>query len=117
MKIEIYRCNVCGNIVNILNKGVGQLVCCGRPMELLKPNSTEANPMTHKPIIGNNCVKVGHQPHPALPNHYIMWLAISNNDELVFKFIKPNQEINYPVKIDSVDNVLAYCNIHSLWQK
>lgn len=117
MKLEIYRCNVCGNIVNMLTKGGGTLVCCGKPMQLLEPNSTEANPLTHKPVIENNHVKVGAQTHPMLPAHHIMWLAIKNNDELIFKFLQPDEIINYEIKIGNVDNVLAYCNIHSLWQK
>ena len=32
---EKYHCNVCGNEVEVIKVGGGELVCCGKPMNLL----------------------------------------------------------------------------------
>jgi len=93
---EIYRCNICGNIVEVLHPGKGQLVCCGQPMELLKEKSEEMGWEKHNPIIdmveGRVKVKVSSIQHPMDEKHYIEWIEIITNNETYRKFLKPGDK-------------------------
>jgi len=119
-KFQIYKCEICGNIVEVLHEGVGQLVCCGQPMKLQKENVIDASLEKHVPVIEKNdegvLIKVGSVPHPMTEEHYIEWIEISTDKGESKKFLKPgeNPEAKFPVK----KNVKAreYCNLHGLWK-
>ena len=79
-RYEVYKCDICGNIVEMLHEGVGELVCCNQPMRLLKENTTDAAVEKHVPVIETTSngikVSVGSVPHPMLEEHYIEWIEI-----------------------------------------
>ena len=118
---QIYRCNVCGNIVEVLHDGQGQLVCCGQPMELLIEKTEDVGLEKHVPVIEKTetgyKVKVGSVLHPMEQKHYIEWIALIADRELFRKFLKPGEKPEAEFKIKA-ENVWAreYCNIHSLWK-
>ncbi len=120
---EVYRCNVCGNIVTLLSAGPGTLVCCEVPMELLKAEKKDVGPEKHVPIIekeGNKVkVKVGEVPHPMEEEHYIEWVEISTPDQLYIQFLRPGDlpEAEFPVNLDDKEfTAKSYCNIHGFWK-
>jgi len=114
-KREVYKCEVCGNIVEVLHDGVGQLVCCGQPMKLQKENSQEASTEKHVPVIQENKVIIGSIPHPMEKEHYIEWIEASYGIQTAKVFLKPGQkpeaEFSFKPK-----KARAYCNIHGLWK-
>ena len=118
---QIYRCNVCGNIVEVLHAGVGQLVCCGQPMELLTEKTVDVGLEKHVPIIekvGNKVkVKVGSVPHPMEQKHYIEWIEIIADGRVYRKFLKPRDrpEAEFEITADKIE-AREYCNIHGLWK-
>lgn len=119
---QIYKCPVCGNVVEILHTGGGQLVCCGQPMELLSPKSEDTGFEKHLPVVeiteGKVVVKVGSVPHPMEEAHFIEWIELITDDQVYKKFLKPSQEATATFEIvGSVKQVRCYCNLHGLWQK
>jgi superoxide reductase len=119
---QVYKCPICGNIVEVLHAGGGELVCCGQPMELLTPKVEDVGFEKHLPVVemteGKVIVKVGSILHPMEEAHFIEWIEVIANDKVYKKFLKPGQE---PVAIFDLtaDTVIArcFCNIHGLWQK
>ncbi len=115
---EIYRCNLCSNIVEMVHIGKGELVCCGQPMELLKEKTEDAGHEKHVPVIeiaGNSAlIKVGSIEHPMLPGHYIEWIEVLSKGKVYKKFLKPGDkpEAEFPILIEQAR---AYCNVHGLW--
>jgi superoxide reductase len=93
---QIYKCNVCGNIVEVLHVGGGQLVCCGQPMELLKEKTEDVGKEKHVPVIEETetgvIVKVGSVPHPMEGNHYIEWIEVIDDGRSYRKFLKPGDK-------------------------
>ena len=120
-KNEIYKCNICGNIVEVLNVGGGELVCCGQPMELLKERTEDEGLEKHVPVIEKTDrgikVKVGSIPHPMEKKHYIQWIEIIVDDGIYRKFLKPGDEpeAEFKVKAEKIE-AREYCNIHGLWK-
>jgi len=118
---QIYRCNVCGNIVEVLHVGVGQLVCCGQPMELLTEKAVDVGLEKHVPVIekiGNKVkVKVGSVPHPMEQKHYIEWIEITADGKTCKRFLKPGEKPEAEFEI-AAQRITAreYCNIHGLWK-
>src|SRR3990172_8879527 len=94
-KLQIYKCNVCGNIVEVLHGGVGQLVCCGKPMENLAEKTADAKTEKHVPVIEKVAagikVKVGSIPHPMEAKHYIEWIEILADGKAYRQFLTPGQ--------------------------
>ncbi len=121
MKNEIYRCNICGRIIEVLEDGQGPIVCCGQPMEKLEPNTVDASLEKHVPVIEKTkdgyLVKVGSEPHPMEDSHYIMWIELRFDDKFERIYLKPDNkpEVEFHIKSEKV-TALAYCNIHGLWQ-
>ena len=119
---QVYRCNVCGNIVEVLHTGKGELVCCGEPMELLQEKTTDVGLEKHVPVIETTArgvkVKVGDVPHPMEAEHYIEWIEVIADGGSCRKFLKPGDKPEAEFEIGSQKVVAAreYCNIHSLWQ-
>lgn len=120
---QIWKCEVCGNIIEILHKGADSLVCCNIPMILQKENTIkQEGKEKHAPIIEKDAkgvvIKVGSVPHPMEEKHYIEWIEISTEKGESKKFLKPGEkpEAKFPVKADiSEINSRAYCNLHGLW--
>ena len=121
--MKFYRCPHCGNIVvKIKDSGV-PLVCCGQKMEEIIPNTGDGSGEKHVPVYEINdgivTVRVGSVDHPMLDNHYIEWIIVQTKAGNQRKILKPGDAPVakfYIAKDDEVVNVLAYCNIHGLYQ-
>jgi len=119
---QVYRCNVCGNIVEVLHTGKGELVCCGQPMELLQEKTTDVGLEKHVPVIETTArgvkVKVGDVPHPMEEKHYIEWIEVITDGGSCRKFLKPGDKPGAAFEIGAQKVVAAreYCNIHGLWK-
>lgn len=120
-RLQIYKCNVCGNIVEVLHTGAGQLVCCNQPMKLMKENTVDAAKEKHVPVIekagGRVTVKVGSVAHPMEEKHYIEWIELIADGQAYRQFLRPGGKPEATFAIDA-QNVTAreYCNIHGLWK-
>ena len=118
---EVYKCNVCGNIVEVLHAGMGELVCCGQPMELLTEKLQDAGNEKHVPVIEKTAtgvkVKVGSIPHPMEEKHYIEWIELHADETVYRKFLKPAEkpEAEFCVNAKKL-SARDYCNIHGLWK-
>lgn len=117
---EIYKCEICGNIVEVTHTGFGQLVCCGKPMILQIENTEDADLEKHVPIIERNdtqvLVKIGEVEHPMEEAHYIEWVEYVTENKVCRKYLKPGDKPE--VKFNTTDSgfVRAYCNLHGLWK-
>jgi len=119
---EIYRCDVCGNLVEVLTVGGGELICCGQPMILLKGNDVDASVEKHVPVIeeieGGYQIKVGQEDHPMTDAHFIEWISIETKKKLYRKFLKPHDKPVAKFKTNcKILKASCYCNLHSLWIK
>jgi superoxide reductase len=120
-RLQVYKCEVCGNIVEVLHEGQGELVCCGKPMKLLIENTTDASKEKHVPVIEKTStgikVKVGSAPHPMEEKHYIEWVQIIADGKAYRQFLSPGNapEATFDIKADKI-TAREYCNIHSLWK-
>jgi len=120
-KMEVYKCDLCGNIVEVLHEGEGQLVCCGQPMTLLTENTTDAAQEKHVPVIekanGGYLVKVGSVAHPMEESHYIEFIELIAGDKVYRQYLKPGgrPEAFFAVESDQV-SAREYCNLHGLWR-
>ena len=119
-RLEVYKCNVCGNIVEVLHEGVGELVCCGEPMELLKTKTEDVGKEKHVPVIeqkdGKILVKVGSVPHPMEEQHYIEWIQLIVDGKAYLQFLNPGEkpEAEFAVTGRRIQ-AREYCNVHGLW--
>ncbi|OYT48544.1 desulfoferrodoxin [Candidatus Bathyarchaeota archaeon ex4484_231] len=117
---QVYRCNICGNIVEVLHAGSGQLVCCGQPMELLTEKTEDVGKEKHVPVVEMTAdgfkVKVGSIEHPMEENHYIEWIELIADDKVYRRFLKPGEkpEAEFKVKAEQIQ-AREYCNVHGLW--
>jgi superoxide reductase len=120
-KLEIYKCEVCGNIVEVVHGGAGELVCCGKPMVLMTENTVDAAKEKHVPVVEKISdgyrVKVGSVAHPMEEKHYIQWIELMADGISYFKFLKPGDkpEADFCVKAEKV-TAREYCNLHGLWK-
>lgn len=120
-RFEVYKCALCGNMVEVLHGGAGELVCCGEPMQLLTENTVDAAKEKHVPVIepvdGGFKVSVGSVPHPMVETHYIEWIELIADGAVYRRYLKPGDE---PVAVFcvSAQAVAAreYCNLHGLWK-
>ncbi len=118
---EVYKCSVCGNIVEVLEVGGGELVCCGKPMGLLAEKTEDEGMEKHVPIIEKkDCcikVKVGEVPHPMEAEHFIQWIEVIADGVSFKKFLTPGQvpEAEFCIKAENIV-ARAYCNVHGLWK-
>jgi superoxide reductase len=119
-RLQVYKCEVCGNIVEVLHAGAGELVCCDQPMKLMEAKTEDVGKEKHVPVIERTDqgirVKVGSVPHPMEEKHYIEWVAVLTDRGIFRKFLNPNEkpEAEFQIK----ENILMareYCNIHGLW--
>ena len=120
-KLEIYKCEKCGNIVEVVHGGKGELVCCGQPMVLQQENTVDAAKEKHVPVMEKRTdgvmVKVGDVAHPMEEKHYIEWVEIVADGKAYRQFLKPGDapEAVFTLAADAV-TARAYCNIHGLWK-
>jgi superoxide reductase len=119
--MEVYKCDLCGNIIEILHGGDGQLVCCGQPMTLLKGNTTDAAREKHVPVIekaeGGYLVKVGSVAHPMEESHYIEFIELIAGDKVYRQCLKPGAKPEAFFAVDSEQvSAREYCNLHGLWR-
>jgi superoxide reductase len=121
-QLEIYKCELCGNIVEVLHAGGGELVCCGQPMKLMTENTVDASKEKHVPVIEKTAdgylVKVGAAPHPMEAKHWIEWVELVADGKTYRQFLNPGDapEATFCIKAEKV-YAREYCNIHGLWKK
>ena len=123
-KKQIYKCAVCGQVIEVLEPGAGELVCCGKPMQNQTPNTEDASLEKHVPQIRKDgdgtVVSVGSAPHPMIPAHYIGWVELLLPcGKSIRCFLTPGDlpEVRFPVPYDEKMHARAWCNIHGLWRK
>lgn len=119
---QVYKCPICGNIVEVVSKAGGTLVCCGKPMELITENTQDAALEKHVPVVEQKgdevFVKVGEVEHPMIDTHYIQWIEVITKNKLYRKYLNPGEKPEATFKIDEeIVTVREYCNIHGLWKK
>ena len=120
-KLQIYKCNTCGNIVEVLHGGIGELVCCGKPMELLDEKTADAATEKHVPVIekvdGGYKVKVGSVPHPMTEEHLIEWIELLADGKAYRQFLHAGAapEAIFLIEGNSV-SAREHCNVHGLWK-
>jgi len=121
-RLEVYKCEICGNIVEVLHTGKGQLVCCGEPMRLMQENTVDAAAEKHVPVIerlqDGFRVKVGSVAHPMMEQHYIEWIELVAGESAYRQFLRPGEacEAEFQIKAQRV-SAREYCNLHGLWSK
>ncbi len=119
-QLEVYKCSVCGNIVEVLHGGPGELVCCGQPMALMTENTVDAAKEKHVPVIEKGAdsitVKVGSVAHPMEEKHYIEWIELIADGKVYRQFLKPGDkpEATFPITAANV-SAREYCNLHGHW--
>ncbi|NOZ60803.1 MAG: desulfoferrodoxin [Calditrichaeota bacterium] len=120
-KLQIYKCEICGNIVELIHVGGGQLVCCGQPMTLLDEQTADSATEKHVPVIeksGNEVtVKVGSVPHPMEEKHYIEFIELLADGRVYRKFLNPGgpAEAKFEVEAEKL-SAREFCNVHGLWK-
>lgn len=120
-KLEVYKCELCDNIIEVLHAGVGELVCCGQAMICLKENTVDAAKEKHVPVIekieGGVKVAVGSVAHPMEDKHYIEWIEIIADGKTYRQFLNPGDapEAEFKVAAASV-TAREYCNLHGHWK-
>lgn len=111
----------CGNIIEILHQGIGELVCCNEPMKLMAENTVDAAQEKHVPVVeqtdGTIVVNIGSVAHPMEEKHYIEWIEINADGVTYRAFLKPGDEpkATFGITADSI-KAREYCNIHGLWR-
>lgn len=120
-RLEIYKCERCGNIIEVLHGGPGELSCCDEPMVLMEENNADSTTEKHVPIIEKteNGVKVtvGSTFHPMDEKHYIEWIEIINGDYIQRKYLSPGDAPVAEFYVPYSEKLIAreYCNIHRNW--
>ncbi len=118
---NIYKCEICGNIVEVLHAGSGELVCCGQPMNLLEEKTEDLGNEKHVPVIEETekgiKVKVGSVEHPMEEKHFIEWIELTADKKRFKKFLSPGEkpETFFEVKAEKL-KAREYCNLHGLWK-
>ena len=124
-KLDLYKCDVCGNLVQVIIAGGGELVCCGQPMIKLEGKSQETAMIEkHVPVFvkladGGEEIRVGEVLHPMEDNHYIMFIEAISEDKnnIQLKYLHPYEEPKMVLKEKFGKTVAKeFCNIHGLWQ-
>ena len=120
-RLQVYKCGICGNIVEVMHTGGGELVCCGQAMALVKENTVDAAKEKHVPVVERTAdgfkVKVGSVAHPMEDKHWIEWVEVIADGKVLRQYLKPGQapEAVFCIKADTV-TAREYCNLHGLWK-
>ena len=120
-RLEIYKCELCGNIVEVIHGGKGELVCCDQAMKLYKENTVDAAKEKHVPVVEKSAdgfkVKVGSVAHPMEDKHYIEWIEVIADGKAYRQFLNPGDAPEAVFKIDAAQvTAREYCNLHGLWK-
>jgi superoxide reductase len=120
-KLHVYKCEICGNMVEVIHAGKGQLVCCGQPMKLCQENVTDAVREKHVPVVEETNkgikVKVGSVAHPMEANHYIEWIEVMTDGKADRQFLEPGNDPEAMFDVEPAKvTVRDYCNLHGLWK-
>ncbi|NOQ23012.1 MAG: desulfoferrodoxin [Candidatus Aegiribacteria sp.] len=121
-RMEIYKCKICGNIVEMTRGGAGELVCCGQPMVKMEEQAADMATEKHVPVIekidGGYRVTVGSTLHPMVDDHYIEWIELVSGDSIYRKYLKPGMDPVAEFRTVDPGEVSAreYCSIHGLWK-
>ena len=120
-KAQVYKCDLCGNIVEVLDPGEGELVCCGQPMKLFEEKTADKSTEKHVPVIEKTPsgyrITVGTTLHPMEEKHYIEWIELTADGARYKKFLKPGDAPMAEFCIDAKTvSAREYCNIHGLWK-
>lgn len=119
-RLQVYKCEVCGNIVEVLHEGVGELVCCNQPMKLLEAKTKDEGKEKHVPVIEKTDegfrVKVGSVPHPMEEKHHIEWIEAIADGKAYRTFLNAGDtpEAEFCIEADTI-KAREYCNVHGLW--
>ncbi|MBT4277440.1 desulfoferrodoxin [Candidatus Falkowbacteria bacterium] len=118
---QVYKCEICGNIVEVLHTGAGELVCCGQPMKLQEEKESDEGQEKHLPVIekieNKVLIKVGEVSHPMEETHYIEWIEVIEDGKIHRQYLKSNDNPKAEFKVKGKNiQVRSYCNIHGLWQ-
>ncbi|ACL69288.1 desulfoferrodoxin [Halothermothrix orenii] len=119
---EVYKCEICGNVVEVVHEGAPALVCCGEDMKKLSPKTTDTGNEKHVPVVEEKVngvlIKVGDVEHPMEEKHYIKFIEVMTDDKVLRAELKPGQkpqaEFNVPLK--NIKAVREYCTVHDLWE-
>ncbi len=120
-RLEVYKCEICGNIVEVIHTGEGELVCCGKPMKLQAEKAEDQGKEKHVPVIEKTkngiLVKVGSIPHPMEEKHFIEWIEVIADGRVCRRFLKPGEapEAAFGTKAEKI-TVREYCSVHGLWK-
>ncbi len=120
-QLEVYKCEVCGNIVEVLHGGAGTLVCCNKPMVLLDAKTADEGKEKHVPVIEKTDkgfkVKVGSVAHPMEEKHFIEWIELVADGKAYRQFLKPGAapEAVFCVEAAAV-TAREHCNVHGMWK-
>jgi superoxide reductase len=118
---EVYKCDLCGNIIDVLHGGGGELVCCGETMKLVTENTVDAAKEKHVPVVEKTAngykVTVGSTLHPMEAKHYIEWIEVIADGKSYKQFLQPGQEpvAEFCIQAEQV-TAREYCNLHGLWK-
>ncbi|MCJ7652875.1 MAG: desulfoferrodoxin [Actinobacteria bacterium] len=121
-RFDVYECEVCGHVVEVLREGKGTLVCCDQPMKLLEANTVDAAVEKHVPVVeeveGGIKVKIGSVPHPMVPEHWIEWVQVIKDGSSYRRFLTPGDEPEAFFEIEPAGGLIAreHCNLHGLWK-
>jgi superoxide reductase len=121
-RLQVYKCDLCGNIVEVVHGGGGELVCCGQPMVLQAENTVDAAVEKHVPVVEELDhgikVTVGSVPHPMADDHYIEWIEVVAGGKSYTEYLTPGgaPEATFCVKPADITMVREYCNLHGHWK-
>ena len=120
-RVQVYKCEICGIVAEVLDAGAGELVCCGEPMTLLEENVVDASREKHVPVVtkveGGVRVAVGSVPHPMEAKHFIQWIEVLADGRAYRQFLSPGQkpEAFFPIQAEKV-TARELCNLHGMWK-
>jgi superoxide reductase len=117
---EVYKCDVCGNVIKVVHASGGTLVCCGQPMTLLAEKTADVGKEKHVPVVEKSpkgiLVKIGSIPHPMEEKHFIEWLEVRSGESVYIRGFKPGEKPEAEFCINDVNaKARIYCNVHGLW--
>lgn len=124
IRMGIYKCKICGNVIEVFSEGKGELVCCGQPMTLMDEKNKEGVGEKHLPVVEETkngiLVKVGSVEHPMTPEHWIQFIEVITNDGLVLRkdlTYKDKPQAEFNVIKNNIASIREFCNVHGLWVK
>lgn len=123
-KLEMYKCEICGNFVEVILSGIGELVCCNQPMQLQVPNTTDAAAEKHVPFFVKKDdeleIRIGSVLHPMTDEHYIQFIEVISEGEKYIKrkYLSPGEDSIFPLRCYDIGPLTAreLCNLHGLWE-